>query len=216
MSPDDMLIADLRRDYAAVGLQARDLDPDPVVAFRAWLSVAVERGVPEPNAMTLATADAAGRPSARTVLLKGVDARGFTWFTNHGSRKARELAATPYAALCFPWVAVARQVCVTGPVTRIDDRESDAYFASRPRGSRLGAWASEQSTVVADRAALERRLSEVERTYGGREIPRPPHWGGYRLAPLTVEFWQGRPNRLHDRLRYQRDGDGWVVERLAP
>jgi pyridoxamine 5'-phosphate oxidase len=166
--------------------------------------------------MTLATADSRGRPSARTVLLKGVDARGFSWFTNARSRKGRELAENPSAALVFVWTQLARQVVVLGTVRRMSDAESDAYFATRTRGSQLGAWASRQSSVLPDRATLDARMQAAAERYRDREVPRPPHWGGYRLHPDEIEFWSGRPDRLHDRIRYRRGSGGWVVERLAP
>jgi pyridoxamine 5'-phosphate oxidase len=168
------------------------------------------------NAMTLATADKEGRPSARIVLLKGVDDRGFLFYTNYQSRKGRELAENANAALVFYWDEQERQVCVTGTVTRLPESESDAYFASRPRGSRIGAWASDQSRNVTGRPALENKWAETEKEFHGRDIPRPPHWGGYVLQPARIEFWQGRPNRMHDRFCYERKGVGWEITRLCP
>jgi pyridoxamine 5'-phosphate oxidase len=210
-------VAALRRSYSRSSLDAADLASDWTEQFRLWLADAVRAGLREPNAVVLATADAAGRPSARTVLLKAVDERGFAVFSNHSSRKGREAAENPAGALVFPWVELERQVVATGSLERISDEETAAYFASRPRGSQLGAWASPQSRVVASRAVLEERLAEAERRFPpGTEVPVPPTWGGLRLRPETVEFWQGRPNRLHDRLQYRAGAAGFVVERLAP
>jgi pyridoxamine 5'-phosphate oxidase len=208
----------MRGLYAAHTLDETDLPPHWLGQFERWLDEAIAAPLPEPNAMVLATADAEGRPSARTVLLKVVDERGFVLYTNLESRKGRETAANPYAALVFPWTQLHRQVIVTGAVGRVDDEEADAYFASRPRGSRLGALASPQSQVIPSRAVLDEARAELERRYPeGADVPRPDHWSGLRVVPETVEFWQGRPDRLHDRLRYRRDADGrWVVERLAP
>jgi pyridoxamine 5'-phosphate oxidase len=211
-----MTPADLRRDYARAGLSEADAADDPIAQFTRWFDEALAAGLPEPNAMTLATATPDGRPSARVVLLKGFDERGFVFFTNRHSRKGRELAANPHAALAFFWPELERQVRVEGAVTPAGEAESDAYFASRPLGSRLGAWASPQSEVIAGRDVLDRAVEELAARFGG-DVPRPPHWGGYRVSPDAVEFWQGRPSRLHDRLRYARRPDGgWLRERLAP
>lgn len=209
-------VSALRREYTLSGLSAAELARDPLTQFSVWFDTAVAAGVHEPNAMTLATADATGRPSARTVLLKGVDAHGFTFFTNHGSRKGRDMAENPRAALVFRWDALERQVTVAGPVERVSAAESDAYFASRPLGSRIGAWTSAQSSVIAGRRELDERRAEVERRFAGGDVPRPPFWGGFRVLPEEVEFWQGRPDRLHDRLRYRRSPGGWLLERLSP
>jgi pyridoxamine 5'-phosphate oxidase len=209
-------LAGLRRDYDTPGLEAADLSPDPIAQFRRWLADAVDAGLPDANAMVVATVGADGTPAARTVLLKGVDDRGFVFYTNRTSRKGRDLAVNPRAALLFPWLALRRQVAVSGAVAPVADEESDAYFASRPRGSQLAAWASPQSATLPDRAALDRRVAEAAARFGDGPVPRPPFWGGYRVAPGEVELWQGRADRLHDRLRYRLAGDGWIVERLGP
>ncbi len=211
-----MAIADLRKDYALAGLAEKDLARDPFRQFEKWFQEAEASKLVEPNAMILATATRDGRPSARTMLLKGVDGRGFVFFTNYESRKGRELDANPRVTLVFPWFAFERQVIVEGTVTRVSREESEAYFHSRPLASQLGAWASAQSTVVAGRKTLEDAFKAVEKKYAGQVVPLPPYWGGWRLAPEVVEFWQGRRSRLHDRLRYRREGNEWVVERLSP
>jgi len=212
-----MDLSDLRREYEKGGLAEGDLAADPVEQFRAWFAQALAVDAKDANAMTLATADREGRPSARIVLLKGVDARGFVFFTNYESEKGRELAENPRAALVFYWPLLDRQVRVEGEVTRTSREESAAYFASRPLGARLGAWASRQSQPLRGREDLERALAEVAARYEGGEVPLPDSWGGYRLAPSVMEFWQGRPSRLHDRLRYERSPEGsWRVARLFP
>jgi pyridoxamine 5'-phosphate oxidase len=235
-----MSLADLRREYTLAGLRRKDLDPDPISQFQQWFDQAnsarasgrwhkflvrcykrllmiggVE--VVDINAMTLATVDPEGKPSARTVLLKGIDSRGFIFFTNYNSRMGRELAANPNAALVCYWPELERQVTIAGTVTKVQDPESDAYFASRPYGSRIGAWASDQSQIARDRTELEQKWKEYERRFPGPEVPRPANWGGYVLSPARLEFWQGRPNRLHDRFRYTRQADNsWLIERLSP
>ena len=212
-----MALADMRRDYSLAGLLEKDLATNPFRQFEQWFQEAEAAKIAEPNAMTLATAGRDGRPSARTVLLKGCDGRGFVFYTNYESRKGRELDANPRATLLFPWVAMERQIIIEGTVTRVSREAAEAYFHSRPRGSQLAAWASPQSTAVAGRAVLEESYRVVDKKYEGRTVPLPPNWGGFRLAPETVEFWQGRRSRLHDRLRYRREpGGDWVVERLAP
>ncbi len=235
-----MAIADLRREYQLTGLRRADLAADPLVQFRNWFdqaaaaraggrlrkffirlykSVLQITGVApmEVNAMTLTTVDAQGKPSARIVLLKGVDERGFVFFSNYESRKGRELAGNPHAALVFYWADQERQVCVAGTVKKISREESEIYFKSRPRGSQLAAWTSHQSEVVAGRAVIEARWRELDAQHQGKEIPMPPYWGGYVLSPERLEFWQGRPSRLHDRFCYARQSaDAWRLERLSP
>jgi pyridoxamine 5'-phosphate oxidase len=212
-------LADLRREYARAELDRTHVADDPLEQFQDWFDETLDAEVEEPNAMTLATAAADGTPSARIVLLKGLDERGFHFYTNYDSRKGTDLSQNPHAALVFLWKPLERQVRVEGPVERMPDAASTEYFHSRPRGARLGAWASPQSRVVENRAVLEQNLKEVQAEYGDQdEIPRPLHWGGYVVRPLQIEFWQGRPNRLHDRLRYRRDDpdEDWTLERLAP
>ena len=212
-----MDLGSLRRDYADGSLSEADVAPDPMVQFARWFEEARLAGVTEPNAMTLATADSNGRPSGRIVLLKGVTDGGFVFFTDFRSRKGRELAANPYAALVFHWQPLERQVRVSGQVARVDDTAAMAYFQSRPEGSRIGAWASEQSSVIADRTALEERVARLAGEFSGGDIPLPPHWGGFRVMPSEIEFWQGRSNRLHDRLVYTRTPElGWHLARLSP
>ena len=210
-------VAALRQEYAGMGLDEGDVDADPVVQFTYWFEHALAAHVPEPNAMTVATATRMGVPSARIVLLKGFDARGFAFYTNYESRKGQELADNPVAALVFHWVELHRQVRITGTVEKISHEESNAYFQSRPRGSRLGAWTSRQSSILPNRAPLEARLATLTAQFGEGDIPLPPFWGGYRVIPNAFEFWQGRPSRLHDRLRYVRQSDAaWHIERLSP
>jgi pyridoxamine 5'-phosphate oxidase len=207
----------LRKEYTRAGLRVADTHPDPIEQFRRWFEEALAANLYEPNAMTLATSTSDGRPSARVVLLKGFDERGFVFYTNYEGRKARELEENPYCALVFYWGELERQVRVEGRAGRVSKGESDAYYGGRPRGSRLGAWASEQSRPASDREALEERLRGLEAEYEGREVPRPTFWGGYRVVPEEIEFWQGRENRLHDRLLYRRqDRGGWRIERLQP
>lgn len=214
-----MSIADLRRDYARATLDEASVAHDPLQQFQLWLDEAISAQLPEPTAMSLATAAAAPhglvRPSTRIVLLKAVDTAGFVFFTNYESHKGRELAANPYASLLFYWIELERQVRVDGRVEKIEAAQSDAYFASRPLASRHGAWASPQSSVLPDRAALEARFVEVQQRMG-EDVPRPPQWGGYRVVPDMIEFWQGRMSRLHDRIRYTRDAGRWRIDRLAP
>jgi pyridoxamine 5'-phosphate oxidase len=235
-----MSIADLRREYNLTGLRRKDLDPDPIVQFKRWFQQAQGKRASgrlrkffvrlykrlllmggaellDLTAMTLATTDQQGRPSARVVLLKGADERGFIFYTNYESRKAQELAGNPHAALVFYWSDQERQVSIAGEVSKLPPAESDAYFQTRPRGSRLAAWASQQSGVIRDRAVLEEKWEQLESQYAAKEVPRPAFWGGYLLRPTRVEFWQGRANRLHDRFCYTRQPDQtWLIERLSP
>jgi pyridoxamine 5'-phosphate oxidase len=211
-----MSIASLRREYARARLDEASVSSDPLAEFARWFDEALKAQVLEPNAMTLATATSDALPSARTVLLKGFDQRGFVFFTDYRSRKSAELDNNPRAALVFYWGELERQVRITGSVERTSVQESDAYFQTRPLGSRLGAWVSHQSRVIPSRSQLESGLREVKERFSSGEVPLPPHWGGYRLHPGEIEFWQGRENRLHDRIRYTRDGERWRVERLSP
>jgi pyridoxamine 5'-phosphate oxidase len=214
--PDPDTLASLRREYGDAGLDVPDLAPDPVAMFQGWLSDTVDAGVHEPNAMVVSSVSAHGRPSSRMVLLKGVDQRGFVFYTNYDSRKGHELDADPACALLFPWHDLQRQVRVDGTAERVTREESEAYFASRPRGSQLGAWASPQSAEVASREELDRLYDEVEARFADSDVPLPPHWGGFRVVPETVEFWQGRKGRMHDRLVYRRQAEAWTTARLAP
>lgn len=212
-----MSLAELRKDYALAGLTEKDLARDPFRQFEKWFQEAEAAKVVEPNAMVLSTADRDGKAASRVMLLKGIDGRGFVFYTNYESRKGRQLEANPYASILFPWLPLERQVIAEGPLTKVSREESEAYFHSRPIPSQLGAWASQQSAIVSSRAVFEDAFKALEKKYAGQEVPLPPHWGGYRLNPETVEFWQGRRSRLHDRLRYRRVKDGsWVVERLSP
>jgi pyridoxamine 5'-phosphate oxidase len=211
-----MSIADLRRDYARARLDEANADASPIAQFERWFAEAREAKLVEPNAMALATATREGAPSVRMVLLKGVDERGFVFFTDYRSQKGVELGLNPRAALVFYWAELERQVRITGRVSTVPAEESDGYFRSRPRNSRLSAWVSHQSQVVPDRATLEARAQEVANRYPGDQVPLPPYWGGYRVVPELIEFWQGRESRLHDRIRYRVDGTGWRMERLSP
>jgi pyridoxamine 5'-phosphate oxidase len=213
----DKTIADLRKDYTLQDFSEIEADPNPLIQFKKWFTQALAAQLPEPNAMTIATATPDGKPSARMVLLKDFDEQGFVFFTNYNSHKGQELAKNPQAALVFWWVELERQVRIAGRVEKISENESDQYFYSRPDNSRLGAWASNQSEAIASREVLEQRLQEFQRQYANQQIPRPNYWGGFRIIPAEIEFWQGRPSRLHDRLLYSYlDHGSWKIERLSP
>lgn len=210
-------VADLRKDYTFQGLKETDVDTNPFKQFQIWFDQALAAQLLEPNAMTLATTTKDGKPSARIVLLKGFDERGFVFYTNYESHKGQELAENPQAALVFWWAELERQVRIEGRVEQVSEQESDAYFHSRPFNSRLGAWASQQSQVIENREVLELNWQELQTQYENRDVPRPPHWGGFRVIPTAIEFWQGRSSRLHDRLLYRCIDDGsWIIERLSP
>jgi pyridoxamine 5'-phosphate oxidase len=215
--PLDPRIAALRRDYMQRGLSETDLDPDPFRQFAAWFDDALKsKAIREPNAMVLSTVSPEGAPRGRFVLLKGVSPEGFCFFTNYRSLKGRQLEMNPRASLTFGWIELERQVCIEGTVSKTPRAAVEAYFQTRPRGSRLGAWASPQSEIIPDRTVLESRLEEADRRFADADVPAPPEWGGYCLAPERIEFWQGRTNRLHDRLRYRKQESNWIIERLGP
>lgn len=209
-------ISELRKEYTLNGLDTTDVSADPLTQFRQWFDAALAAGLPEPNAMHLSTVSADGRPDGRIVLLKDVSGGGFVFYTNYESRKGHDLSKRPFAALTFFYAELERQIRVEGRVEKVSPEESDAYFNSRPRGSQIGAWVSQQSTVIAGRDVLEARQRELEAQFADQPVPRPPHWGGFRVVPDAVEFWQGRPSRLHDRILYRRENEVWVIERLSP
>lgn len=213
----DTRVADLRKEYTFQGLSETDAHPNPFEQFKIWFDQALFAQLPEPNAMTIATATTNGKPSARMVLLKDYDERGFVFYTNYESNKGQQLVENPWGAIAFWWAELERQVRIEGRVEKVSPAESEAYFHSRPKASQLGAWASNQSQVIDSREVLERRLQQLKEEYENKEVPRPPNWGGFRLIPTEIEFWQGRPSRLHDRLLYQRSEDGsWRIQRLSP
>ncbi len=209
-------ISDLRKDYTLAGLDKADISPNPIEQFRVWFEAALAAGVPEPNAMHVSTVTADGRPNGRIVLIKDVSEAGFVFYTNYESRKGNELTEHPFAALTFFYPELERQIRIEGRVEKVSADESDAYFNSRPRGSQIGAWVSNQSRIIENRDVLENRQRELEGQFNGGPIPRPAHWGGLRVVPDALEFWQGRPSRLHDRIRYQKQGNDWLIERLSP
>ena len=209
-------ISDLRKEYALNGLDKTDVLPDPIAQFRVWFEAALGAGVPEPNAMHVSTVTADGRPDGRIVLIKDVSDAGFVFYTNYESRKGRQLTERPFAALTFFYPELERQIRIEGRVEKVSAHESDAYFNSRPRGSQIGAWVSRQSSLVESRDVLENRQRELELQFEGQPVPRPPHWGGFRVVPDMLEFWQGRPSRLHDRIRYRQEAENWIIERLSP
>ncbi|MBC7571139.1 MAG: pyridoxamine 5'-phosphate oxidase [Spirosoma sp.] len=209
-------LSDLRKEYTLAGLDLTDVLPDPMAQFRRWFDAALGAGVPEPNAMHLSTVNADGRPDGRIVLIKDVSDAGFVFYTNYESRKGQELLGQPFAALTFFWPELERQIRIEGRVEKVSDAESDAYYASRPRGSQIGAWVSQQSRIITNRAVLETRQRDLEAQFADQSVPRPPYWGGFRLVPDALEFWQGRPSRLHDRIHYRREENSWVLERLSP
>lgn len=211
-----MDISDMRRDFESEGLDFDAMDADPVNQFASWFNHARDAGILEPNALSLGTAGADGQPNVRTVLLKYFDQAGFVFFTNYGSRKARELDENPQAAMLFPWIALNRQVIIQGRVEKVSKTESLRYFASRPRGSQIGAWVSEQSQVITSRGLLEQKVAEIKQRFRDGDVPLPSFWGGYRVVPERFEFWQGRPSRLHDRFEYLKDDDRWTIQRLQP
>ena len=209
-------ISDLRNEYTLSGLDTPDVLTDPIAQFQQWFDAALKANVPEPNAMHVSTVAAGGRPDGRIVLLKGVSEAGFVFYTNYESRKGHELGEHPYAALTFFYPELERQIRIQGRVEKVSAEESDAYFASRPRGSQIGAWVSHQSTVIPNREVLEDRQREIKVQFAGQAVTRPPYWGGFRVVPDSLEFWQGRPSRLHDRISYRKEGEEWKIERLSP